>query len=68
MRHTQTHANRLFGEVRDLLYRIECASPTRRIGEQPAIPEKTLRRWCHTAAEFSAARSLAGELGIQLLD
>lgn len=68
MKHTQTHPTSLSGEVRDLLYRLESASPTRRIAEQPAIPEKTLRRWCHTNAEFSAARSLAGELGIQLLD
>lgn len=68
MKPTQTHPTRLSGEVRDLLYRLESALPTRRIAEQPAFPEKTLRRGCHTAAEFSAARSLAGELGIQLLD
>ena len=68
MKQIQTSPTKLSGEVRDLLYRIELSSPTRRIAEDPAIPEKTLRRWCRTDEEFRAARSLAGELGIQLLN
>ncbi len=68
MKNNQTASSELSGEVRDLLYRIELSAPTRRIAEDPAIPENTLRRWCRTDEEFRAARTLAGELGIQLLN
>lgn len=67
MKNTQPNASDLSSEVRDLLYRIELSSPNRRIAEEPAIPENTLRRWCNTDDEFRAARSLAGELGIRLM-
>jgi hypothetical protein len=68
MKNTQPASSKLPGEIRDLLYRIEQSSPSRRIAEEPAIPEKTLRRWCGSDEEFTAARSLAGKLGIRLLD
>lgn len=67
MKTTQTPASELSHEIRNLLYRIEHSSPTRRIAEQPFLLEKTLRRWCTTDEEFRVARSLAGELGIRLL-
>ena len=67
MKNPQPHPSELSNEVRDLLYRIEQCSPSRRIAEDPTIPEKTLRRWCNTDDEFRAARSLAGELGIRLM-
>ncbi len=68
MKNTQPNSSELSSEVRDLLYRIEQSSPSRRIAEDPAIPENTLRRWCNTDDEFRAARSLAGELGIRLMN
>jgi hypothetical protein len=67
MKRIQTPPAKLSGEIKDLLYRIELSCPTRRLAEQPAIPEKTLRRFCRSDEEFRAARSLAGELGIRLL-
>lgn len=67
MKNTQPNSSEISSEVRDLLYRIEQCSPSRRVAEDPAIPENTLRRWCNTDEEFRAARSLAGELGIRLM-
>jgi hypothetical protein len=67
MENAKTSISEISGEVRNLLYHIELTS-TRRIAEEPAIPEKTLRRWCNTDEEYRAARSLAGELGIRLLN
>lgn len=66
MENVKTSTSEISSEVRNLLYQIELTS-TRRIAEEPALPEKTLRRWCNTDEEFTAARSLAGELGIRLL-
>jgi hypothetical protein len=66
MENVKSSTSEISGEVRNLLYHIELTS-TRRIAEEPAIPERTLRRWCNTDEEFTAARSLAGELGIRLL-
>jgi len=68
MKNTLTSSSELSSDVKNLLYRIELSSTTWRISEAPAIPERTLRRWCKTDEEFRAARSLAGELGIRLLD
>ncbi len=68
MKNSQPSSSDISSEVRDLLYRIEQSSPSRRIAEEPAIPEKTLRRWCNTDDEFRAARTLAGELGIRLMN
>jgi hypothetical protein len=68
MKNTQPASPEISSEIRDLLYHIEQSSPSRRVAEEPAIPEKTLRLWCESDEEFTAARSLAGELGIRLLD
>jgi len=68
MKNTRPPSSELSSEIRDLPYRIEQSSPSRRIAEPPADTEKTLRRWCTSDEEFSTARSLAGELGIQLLN
>ena len=68
MENTLTSSSELSSEVKNLLYRIELSSTTWRISEAPAIPARMLRRWCKTDEEFRAARSLAGELGIRLLD
>jgi hypothetical protein len=68
MKNTLTRSPELSSEVKNLLYHIELSSTTWRISEAPAIPARTLRRWCKTDEEFRAARSLAGELGIRLLD
>lgn len=67
MKIIQPDASALSNEVRDLLYRIDQSATGRQVAEPSAIPERTLRRWCISDAEFSAARSLAGELGIKLL-
>lgn len=67
MENTRPSPSELSSEVRGLLYRIELSSSNWRIAEQPALPEKTLRRWCNSDEEFNTARSLAGELGIRLL-
>jgi hypothetical protein len=67
MNNSRPSTSRLSSEVRDLLYRIELSSSQRRIAEQPALPERTLRRWCNSDEEFDTARSLACELGIRLL-
>jgi hypothetical protein len=68
MKNTLTGSSELSSEVKNLLYRIEQSSTGWRVCEAPAIPKRTLRRWCKTDEEFKAARSLAGELGIRLLD
>lgn len=68
MKNTQPASSEISSEIKNLLYRIEQSSPSRRVAEEPAIPEKTLRLWCESDEEFTAARSLAGELGIRLLD
>jgi hypothetical protein len=68
VKNTQPASPEISSEIKDLLYRVEQSSPSRRVAEEPAIPEKTLRLWCESDEEFTAARSLAGELGIRLLD
>jgi len=68
MKNTQPASLVLPSDIKDLLYRLEQSAPGRRIAEEPSLPEKTLRRWCGSDQEFKAARSLAGELGIRLLD
>jgi|MudIll2142460700_1097286.scaffolds.fasta_scaffold2687464_1 hypothetical protein len=68
MKNTLTRSSELSSDVKNLLYRIELSSTTWRVSEAPALPARTLRRWCRTDEEFRAARSLAGELGIRLLD
>jgi len=68
MKNIMTRSSELSSDVKNLLYRIEQSSTSWRISEAPALPSRTLRRWCRTDEEFRAARSLAGELGIRLLD
>jgi hypothetical protein len=68
MKNILTRSSELSSEVKNLLYRIEQSSTGWRVSEAPALPARTLRRWCKTDEEFRAARSLAGELGIRLLD
>lgn len=68
MKNSLTRSSELSSEVKNLLYRIEQSSTGWRVSETPALPARTLRRWCKTDEEFRAARSLASELGIRLLD
>jgi hypothetical protein len=68
MKNSLTRSSELSSEVKNLLYRIEQSSTGWRVSEAPALPARTLRRWCKTDEEFRAARSLASELGIRLLD
>jgi hypothetical protein len=68
MKNTQPASSEISSDIKDLLYRVEQSSPSRRVAEEPSLPEKTLRLWCESDEEFTAARSLAGELGIRLLD
>jgi hypothetical protein len=67
MKNTQPASSEISSEIKDLLYCIEQSSPSRRVAEEPSLPEKTLRLWCGSDEEFTAARSLARELGIRLL-